>query len=105
VCSPVARLWNTMFPMLPGSLWSGGDIRRRPVLYPRITVDPKQMAGVPCIRALRIPAASAVAMIADGMTPPEIIKAYPDLESDDIGQALRYATEAVQERELPPTGS
>ncbi len=40
-------------------------------------------------------------MIADGMATPDILKAYPDLEPDDIGEALRYAAEAVRERELP----
>jgi uncharacterized protein (DUF433 family) len=69
--------------------------------YKRITVDPKQMGGVPCIRGLRIPAATVVGMVADGMSEAEILAAYPDLKRDDIGEALRYATEAVRERELP----
>jgi uncharacterized protein (DUF433 family) len=69
--------------------------------YKRITVDPKQMGGVPCIRGLRIPAATVIGMIADGMSEAEILATYPDLERDDIGEALRYAAEAVRERELP----
>ena len=69
--------------------------------FTRITVDPKQMDGVPCIRGLRIPVATIVGMIADGMTEAEILKAYPDLEHEDIHQALQYAAEAVRERELP----
>ena len=69
--------------------------------FTRITTNPKQMAGAPCIRGLRIPVATVVAMIADGMTETEILRAYPDLEPDDIHEALRYAAEAVQERELP----
>ena len=69
--------------------------------FSRITVDPKQMGGVPCIRGLRIPVATIVAMVADGMTEEEILKAYPDLESEDIREALLYAAEAVRERELP----
>jgi uncharacterized protein (DUF433 family) len=60
-----------------------------------------QMGGLPCIRGLRIPVASVVAMVADGMRAEEILRAYPDLERDDIGEALRYAAEAVRERELP----
>jgi uncharacterized protein (DUF433 family) len=40
-------------------------------------------------------------MIADGMTEQEILKAYPDLELEDIHDALRYAAEAVRERGLP----
>lgn len=70
-------------------------------MFTRITVNPKQMGGVPCIRGLRIPVATIVAMLADGMTDSEILKAYPDLEPDDIREALRYAAEAVRERELP----
>jgi uncharacterized protein (DUF433 family) len=69
--------------------------------FVRITVNPKQMDGVPCIRGLRIPVASVVAMLADRMTEPEIIEAYPDLEAEDIRESLRYAAEAVRERELP----
>jgi uncharacterized protein (DUF433 family) len=69
--------------------------------YERITLHPDQMGGQPCIRGLRIPVATVVAMVADGMTHDEILAAYPDLERADIGEALRYAAEAVRERELP----
>jgi len=69
--------------------------------YTRITVDPKQMGGIPCIRGLRIPVATVVEMIADGMSEGEILQAFPDLEHEDIREALHYAAEAVRERELP----
>lgn len=69
--------------------------------FSRITVDSRQMGGVPCIRRLRIPVATVVEMIADGMTREEILEDYPDLKSKDIDEALRYAAEAVRERELP----
>ena len=69
--------------------------------FERISVNPNQMGGVPCIRGLRIPVATVVGMIADGMTEEQILKAYPDLEREDIQEALRYAAEAVRERELP----
>ena len=71
--------------------------------FTRITVDPKQMGGVPCIRGLRIPVATVVGMVADGMTAKDILAAYPDLERDDIQEALQYAADAVRERELPLT--
>ncbi len=45
--------------------------------FTRITVNPKQMGGVPCIRGLRIPVATVVAMVADGMTETEILGEYP----------------------------
>jgi uncharacterized protein (DUF433 family) len=69
--------------------------------FARITVNPKQMDGVPCIRGLRIPVATVVAMVADKMTEAEIIEAYPDLDAEDIHEALQYAAEAVRERGLP----
>ena len=69
--------------------------------FERITVNANQMGGVPCIRGLRIPVATVVGMMADGMAEEEILKAYPDLEREDIQEALRYAAEAVRERELP----
>ena len=69
--------------------------------YERITVRADQMGGQQCIRGLRIPVAGIVAMLADGMTHDEILAAYPDLERADIAEALRYAAEAVRERELP----
>jgi uncharacterized protein (DUF433 family) len=69
--------------------------------FRRITTDPKQMGGVPCIRGVRIPVATVVAMLAEGMPDTEILQAYPDLEMEDIREALRYAAEAVRERELP----
>ncbi len=70
-------------------------------MFERITVDPEQMGGVPCIRGMRIPVATVVGMVADGMSTSEILKAFPDLEAPDVSEALRYAAEAVQERELP----
>lgn len=71
--------------------------------FTRITVSPLQMRGVPCVRGLRIPVATVVGMLADGMTTEEILKAYPDLRSEDIREALQYAAEAARERELPLT--
>jgi uncharacterized protein (DUF433 family) len=67
----------------------------------RITVDPNQMGGVPCVRGLRIPVATVVAMVAEGMATSEIIAACPDLEPEDVREALHYAAAAVRERDLP----
>jgi uncharacterized protein (DUF433 family) len=72
--------------------------------FTRTTVDPKQMGGMPCIRGLRIPA-TVVAMVADAMSADEILAAYPDLEREDVCEALQYAAEAVRERELPLVGA
>ncbi len=69
--------------------------------FSRITVNPNQMGGVPCIRGLRIPVATIVGMVAEGIIESEILATYPDLQIDDIREALRYAAEAVREREIP----
>jgi uncharacterized protein (DUF433 family) len=69
--------------------------------FERITVNPEQLGGVPCVRGLRIPVATIVGMVAEGMSAAEILRAYPDLRKEDIREALRYAAEAVKERELP----
>ncbi len=70
--------------------------------FARITVNPRQMGGVPCVRGVRIPVSVIVGMVADDMTSDEILEAYPDLEQEDIREALRFAAEAVVERRLPP---
>ena len=69
--------------------------------FTRITIRPDQMGGVPCIRGLRIPVATVVGLVANAMTFEEILGYYPDLERADIQEALRYAEQAVRERELP----
>ena len=75
------------------------------MVYKRITVDPGKMGGVPCIRGLRVPVATVVGMVADGMTADDILAAYPDLEREDIAEALHFAAQAVREQELPRTGT
>ena len=63
------------------------------------------MGGVPCIRRMRIPVSTVVGMVADGMSTEEILQSYPDLELEDIREALQFAAEAVREREIPLIGS
>jgi uncharacterized protein (DUF433 family) len=70
-------------------------------MFERITVDPEVMGGMPTIRGLRIPVATVVAMVADGMSVADIIDELPDLTPEDVAEALRYAAEAMRERELP----
>ena len=73
--------------------------------FTRVTVNPNQMGGVPCIRGLRIPVATVVGSVGDGMSEAEILAACPDLTADDIHEALRFAAEAVREGTLPLTSS
>jgi uncharacterized protein (DUF433 family) len=69
--------------------------------YDRISADPDVMGGLARIRNLRIPVATVIAMLADGMSADEIVTELPDLTPEDIHEALLYAAEAVRERELP----
>ena len=73
--------------------------------FDRITVNPAQMGGVPCVRGLRIPVATVVGLVAQGMTEARIVADYPDLEVEDVRQALTFATAAVGERQLPRGGT
>ncbi len=69
--------------------------------YQRITFEPSKMSGQPCIRGLRVPVGTIVAMVADGLTVDEIIHDLPHIEPEDVQEALHFASEAVRERELP----
>ena len=67
----------------------------------QITINLKQMGGVPCIRGLRIPVATVVGMIANGMTPGEVVDELPPLLLEDVAAALRFAADAVADRQIP----
>jgi len=70
--------------------------------FPRITVDPYLMGGVPTVRGLRIPVATVVALVADGLSAQEIVAELPDLEPEDIPEALQYAAHVLREHHVPP---
>ncbi len=74
---------------------------RGAMAFERITVNPALMGGAPTIRGLRIPVATVVSMLADGMTAEEICRDLPDLEPEDVAEALRFAAESVRERQIP----
>ena len=57
----------------------------------RISFDPAVMGGRACLRGLRIPVSLVLKLVADGMSPNDIIEEYPDLEAEDIAQSLNYA--------------
>ena len=69
--------------------------------FGRITSHPAQMGGVPCIRGLRIPVATIIGLLAQGMSRAQVLADYPDLEPEDIEEALRYAAAALDERQIP----
>jgi len=69
--------------------------------FTRITVRADQLDGEPCIRGLRIPVSAVVGLVAQGLSREEIAGLYPDLDSEDISEALRFAAAAVREHEIP----
>jgi uncharacterized protein (DUF433 family) len=71
--------------------------------FERITVDPEQMGGLPCIRGMRVTVSAVVGQLATGRTIDEVLEDYPYLEREDVLAALEYAAAAVRERELPLT--
>jgi len=66
----------------------------------RITFDPQIMAGQACIRGMRIPVSLVVNLVAHGVQAADILKEYPDLEPEDIQQALEYAAWLTREQVL-----
>ena len=71
--------------------------------FERITVDPGQMGGLPCIRGMRVTVSAVVGQLAAGHTIDEVLADYPYLEREDVLAALEYAAAAVTERGLPLT--
>ena len=68
--------------------------------FERITVDPEQMGGVPCIRGMRITVSMVLGQLATGRTMEQLLEDYPYLERDDVLAALEYAATVVNEREV-----
>ena len=69
--------------------------------FDRITIDPEVCFGKPCIRGMRMPVTSILAYLSGGMSIDEILKEWPELELQDIYQALGYAASAMEERIVP----
>lgn len=67
----------------------------------RVTVDPAQMGGVPCIRGLRVTVSMLLGQLAAGRTVEQVLEDYPYLEREDVKAALEYAAAIVNEREIP----
>ena len=75
----------------------------RDELLKRITVDPHICFGRPCIRGTRIWVSLVVDNLADGVSEPELLAAYPQLQAEDIRAALAFAAEMTRERVIPVT--
>jgi uncharacterized protein (DUF433 family) len=72
-----------------------------PADFDRITFDPKIMGGRACIRGMRIPVSVIVGQIADGVSPDQVLADYPDLDREDVRQALAYAAWLTREEVIP----
>lgn len=66
-------------------------------MFERITFDSRIMGGRACIRGMRIPVSAIVAQIAHGASTEEVIRAYPDLDEDDVREAVEYAAWLTRE--------
>jgi uncharacterized protein (DUF433 family) len=71
--------------------------------FDRITFDPNILGGKACIRGMRISVSLIVNLVANGMTAPQIVTEYPDLEEEDVAQALKYAAWVADDQFLPAT--
>lgn len=69
--------------------------------FDRITFDPQIMGGRACIRGMRIPVSVVVERVAGGSSAAEILADYPDLEPEDVAQALAYAAWLTREDVAP----
>lgn len=69
--------------------------------YERITVNPAQMGGLPCIRGMRVTVSAVLGQLAAGQSIEDVLADFPYLEREDVFAALEYAAAAVSERELP----
>ena len=100
VCTILYDIWDMIF-----GDDEDDDLKSSAGRFSRITVRPDQMGGVPCIRALRIPVATVVGLLAQGVSREDVLAEYPDLEIEDLREALLFAAAAVEERQLPLAAS
>jgi uncharacterized protein (DUF433 family) len=73
----------------------GARVHNMTQIFDRITVNPRQCGGRPCVRGMRIRVSDVLELLADGMTPEQILDEHPDLELGDIHACLRFASQRV----------
>lgn len=89
---------------LISDLWlrrAANEVNLKDMKFSRITVDPLQMGGVPCVRALRIPVSTVLKLYAQGCQDRQLLDLYPDLSIEDLRDCLAFGAATVDERELP----
>jgi uncharacterized protein (DUF433 family) len=69
--------------------------------FDRITTDPQVMNGQPCIRGMRLTAKRVVSLVSQGLDRATLREDYPELEDEDIRQALEYAASMIEDRWVP----
>jgi len=82
-------------------IFVGGSMEIRHYRFDRITLNPDKCFGKPCIRGMRIPVASILSYLSSGMSIEDILREWPELELEDIYQALGYAAWMMEERVIP----
>ncbi len=70
-------------------------------IFDRITVDPEICMGQPTIRGMRLTVSFVLKLLASGMAQEEILKAYPELEKEDLNQVMEYAAWLASEKHHP----
>jgi uncharacterized protein (DUF433 family) len=70
--------------------------------FNRITINPDVLGGQPCFRNLRIPVSLVIRLVAAGKTADDIMDEYPEIEKEDVRQALEFAAWMTSEKTLPP---
>jgi len=73
----------------------GAEGKAMTKIFDRITVNPRQCGGRPCVRGMRIRVSDVLELLADGMTPEQILNEHPDLDLGDIHACLRFASQRV----------
>ena len=64
-------------------------------LFDRITVNPEQCGGRPCIRGMRIRVTDVLDLLANGLSRADVLKELPDLEMEDVTASLRFASQRL----------
>ena len=64
-------------------------------LSERITIDPEQCGGRPCVRGMRIRVTDVLDLYAAGLTASQILDEMPDLEKEDLKACLQYASKRI----------
>ena len=79
----------------------GWGILAKAAMFDRVTFDPRILGGRACIRGMRIPVSVLVSQVAQGASHEEVLKDYPDLELEDLRQAMEYAAWLASEEIHP----